>query len=279
MRVLILLLAGAAFAQPHFSKPKIEWKATEPGHDVTIRFDRLVEAKDLPRGKVPYTAEAVGITMHSERGTMGEVQPFDSQFMFDFDASGLAADAFKYSCTDGVMTLNGWRFDPLGLPEMNYYVEGPKKARRSKVVRMGEKGNWGLLYRACGQEQKGYLGLDEKPIEVKTVKGPALQLLILEPVKLVSQKPRRSFGEIRLNGRRVKPKVNLTWSWEAVFGPKPVWGVLSWVMVPLDPAKKTHEVKLKVVGKLSYAHVLAITNVSPRPGVRLRGEVALETLR
>jgi hypothetical protein len=228
--------AGVAPVRAPFAKPAIASKVTPKGWDVTIEI-HATPGVEIPSGDVPYTAELYTITRQPAIADVVESNVLETGLVLDLDGDGKTTGGLTVGCTeDGRVTAGSTSLEPIGdmrLDELSY--EG------SIAGRIGDKGAHVILYRPC-KDNFVNVGLApaDQPIEVHTVAGPAMQLILLERAESPTAKPQASVSELTMDGKPVSAELYSTYVYEAIFEPGGGWTTAQWYMVPLGATAREH---------------------------------------
>lgn len=268
---LLALLPGFVLAAPPYEPPSVTVKEDGERRHVRVRVSPR-EGASIPTRPVPFTLEPHVLTVEVDGKVVRESDLGGSGFAFDLNGDGDTDDALPVRCDGGQVEVGGTRLAPIGLPEMAYRgKDGAPKPRR-----LGAEGAHAVLYSPCGTSTPTTVGLSKAPIELRTVPGPALQVMVLQPGGPES-KPKFTVKSVRVDGAPAEGVVRATiHDYEQFFGPAPSWMVMRWLMIPLGDAKP-HTVTLEVVGEASL--LVTAVNHAPEEHVRRRGGVKAIPLR
>lgn len=234
--------AGVDPVRAPFAKPAIATKTTATGWDVTVEV-HATPGVAIPGGDVPYTAELYTITRQPALADIVESNVLETGLALDLDGDGTTAGGLTVACdADGRATAGTTSFEPIGdkrLFELHY---GGTPSRR-----IGDRGAHVVLYRPC-KDNFVNVGLSpaDRPIEVHTVAGPSLQIILLERAASPAAAPQATLAKLALDGKPVTAPPHSTYVYEAIFEPGGGWTTAQWHMLPLGTQAIEHTLTLDI---------------------------------
>ncbi len=251
----------------------------EGGFDVSIRVKRK-QGMAVPTAAVPFTAEPYLFTVSSAAGELREADLFGSGLAMDLDGDGETTTVLPMTCEGPIARVGDVGVPPVGPGGANSYVYYSTSGS-PKVTRLGEEGARMVLYNPCDKPPVS-IGVSppDQTMELKTSRGPVLQILVIEEVTAPGQKPAFSIEEVALGGAAQDVVPLSTYIFDGT-GESPTWHAARWVMLPLDATAPVHEVRMRVAVPVADAmkrEVVVGVSASPAPGERRRVPQAKLTL-
>lgn len=224
----------------------------------------------IPTHAVPFTVEPYTLNL-SGAESADEANLFGSGLAFDLDGDGATTAKIKLWCM-GTTGVFGWggRAQPLGQEVWTYAPE--------KVVRVGQKGAYAMLYTPCGRNSVVGLSPADRPIVIESLPGPVLQIQVLEIVPSSSAKSSFELGEVTVGGKPAKVVRIEAMLFEPLRSAKPEWAHIRGVFVALPRGARTHQVRLGFTGK-GPAMITSAVNVAPGANQRQRGRFGFAELK
>jgi len=271
---------GPAWTGAPYGKPEVTVTKTEAGFDVTVNV-RQRDGMVVPKLEVPFTAERYKFELKTAAGELSEANVFGSGLAMDVDGDGAKTSTLPVTCEGSVVRVGETGVPPISLGGDNSYVYRSTSGD-PKVTRMGEEGAWVVLYNPCDKQpvSVGFCPPDET-MDLKTVAGPVLQLLVIEQAAGPGLKPTFSIADVTLGNAKAGAEEYTTYIYDGT-SDTPVWHTSVWMMVPLDASAAAQTATLRVVvpeGEPVTRMVMAAVSASPAVGERRRLPPAVKPLQ
>ena len=231
-------------------------------------------------GPLKLTAEPFSLSITKVADRVTEADVFGSGLALDLDGNGSMADVFDVACDGGSGVLAGTRLVPVVAEDGRFHFAGPDGA--SRVVRLGARGAWAVLYGSCERDLNFGVSPADHPIEVLELEAPALQILVFEPVEGPDDASKLAVEDVTLSGDTVKGEVHQGHDYEPLTVAEPRWYAMSWWIAPLDPAAEEQVMGASLrapADALDGAVVVAIINEATPGSDRIRGPVQMAEIR
>jgi len=262
-----------------YGKPEITVNRTEGGFDVSIHVKQRA-GMAVPTAAVPFTAERYAFTLASAAGELSEADVFGSGMAMDLDGDGETTGVFPVACEGGIARVGEVGVSPIGQGGSNGYVYHSTSGV-PKVTRLGEDGACMVLYNPCDKPPVsiGFCPPGE-PMNLMTVPGPTLQVLLVEVVPNAGTTPAFSIEDVTLGGAHQDAAQHTTYIFDGTTQ-TPTWNAVLWIMLPLDAAAPEQQVGLRIAvpeGDTTQRSVMAGVNASRAEGERRRLPFATQPL-